>query len=101
PCNVTPSALVQHLFLGAWKPRQEEERHWWEEWDSDTSGRRRRSLGPGDFLDWRMPALALMAHLHEAGMHLPWEAVRLLFSRLVPIEPPLLPAPPPFRAGCG
>lgn len=93
PCNVTSTALVQHLFMGAWKPV--EVIPWYGIWDEEEGGRRRRRVpGPGEYVDWREPASALMTHLQKVGMNLPWEAVKLLFSRLIPIEPPLLPKPP-------
>jgi len=86
PCNETPAALVQHLFFGAWKPAA------WDPWATEESGRRRRRRTPGAE-DWRLPAMALMAHARAAGIELPWGAIPLFFSRIVPFEPPLLPAP--------
>mmetsp|Transcript_13894 Transcript_13894/g.36899 ORF Transcript_13894/g.36899 Transcript_13894/m.36899 type:complete len:148 (+) Transcript_13894:94-537(+) len=89
PCNASGFALVQHLFAGAWKVQPEP--CWWAD---DSFGRRRRRRS-GEFEDWRLPGLALMAHAKAFGVHLPWEMVKLFFSRVVPTEPPLLPLPPP------
>lgn len=89
PCNATKASLVQHLFFGGWKPAI------FGPWSAmqEESGRRRRRRNPGAE-DWRLPALALMAHANSAGIDLPWSAIPLFFSRIVPFEPPLLPAPP-------
>merc|ERR1712008_615433 len=89
PCNATKTSLVQHLFFGGWKPAI------FGPWSAtqEESGRRRRRRNPGAE-DWRLPALALMAHANSAGIDLPWGAIPLFFSRIVPFEPPLLPAPP-------
>eukprot|EP00439_Symbiodinium_sp_Y106_P023773 s6113_g2.t3 len=52
PCNESEHALVQHLFMGAWKPT---EGPW--ALDEDESRRRRRRFdGPTEFIDWRGPA---------------------------------------------
>eukprot|EP00928_Gymnodinium_smaydae_P030787 TRINITY_DN22789_c0_g2_i2.p1 TRINITY_DN22789_c0_g2~~TRINITY_DN22789_c0_g2_i2.p1 ORF type:complete len:403 (+),score=69.79 TRINITY_DN22789_c0_g2_i2:55-1263(+) len=88
PCNVS-AALVQHLFAGAWKPVAQYP------WmllgdDFDGSRRRRRSA---DLVDWRLPAFALMAHARSFNVTLTWDMIKMFFSRMVPIEPPLLPAP--------
>lgn len=92
PCNESENALVQHLFMGAWKPA---EGAW--ALDEDESRRRRRRFdGPTEFIDWRGPALSLLHRLERLGYQLPWEATPLLFSRMVPVEPPLLPLPGPF-----
>merc|ERR1712232_811696 len=89
PCNNSSRALLQHMFFGGWKPAE----YWEWFWDDDgVSGRRRRNV-PGELIDWRLPAIALHAHLNASGIDMPWEAIPLLFSRIVPIEPPLLPAP--------
>ncbi|CAE7231083.1 prpF [Symbiodinium necroappetens] len=54
PCNESENALVQHLFMGAWKPA---EGPW--ALDEDESRRRRRRFdGPTEFIDWRGPAFA-------------------------------------------
>lgn len=91
--NTTRGALVQHLFSGAWKSTEEAERWMWIRDDDSTVGGRRRRRSP-IYQDWRLPGLALMAHLRASGINLPWEALPLLFSRIIPIGPPLLPAPP-------
>jgi len=89
PCNASQASLVQHLFFGGWKPAI------FGPWSAmqEEPGRRRRRRTPGSE-DWRLPALALMAHANSAGIDLPWSAIPLFFSRIVPFEPPLLPAPP-------
>lgn len=89
PCNETRTALAQHLFSGKWK-KEETQIDW-------RPSRRRRFSDGADFLDWRMPMLALHAHLRASGFNFPWEVMPLLFASLVPIEPPLLPAPPGNR----
>jgi len=89
-CNETNAALVKHLFFGGWKAVQKP--IGWE-WDDDSAPGRRRRRQPGEIIDWRLPALALHAHLNASGVSLPFEAIPLLFSRVVPTGPPLLPPP--------
>eukprot|EP00927_Polykrikos_kofoidii_P061794 TRINITY_DN56621_c0_g1_i1.p1 TRINITY_DN56621_c0_g1~~TRINITY_DN56621_c0_g1_i1.p1 ORF type:complete len:451 (+),score=63.10 TRINITY_DN56621_c0_g1_i1:68-1354(+) len=90
PCNSTRAALVKHLFFGSWKSAPEDAVG---AEDEDGPGRRRRRRILGEVIDWRLPVLALHAHLNVSGLHMPVEVVPLLFSRIVPTGPPMLAAP--------